>query len=573
MKDLVVDTETTNKNPHKAKMLGYSLYEDGKSYYVNDSTFCLSEHNNSNIIAHNGKYDAVVFSKNQDVDIWVSFDTMVAYYLLHIDRPRKLEKIVEDLFGRRKDDLLCIYNKYSGDTRELKNLPEDWFTRVPEEVLAMYAQEDAKETYNIYQYCKKEFEKKPILKAWFHEVEMPLTNILVQSELKGAKIDLARLRELECKWKKQTYDLSNRLRVMADNEDLNLNSPKQLQEVLYKKLKLPKLIKTKTGWSTRTLVLERIKHNSGFVRKLLEHRHLEHMLSSFVLPLQEQAGDDGRIHPTFNQALTVTRRFSCKDPNLQQIPRRTEVGQEIRKCFIPAKDHKFVILDYSQIELRLLAHFSKDENLLKAFLDEDKDIHSYTSSLMYDIPIGEVTPEQRDVGKTINFSILYGKTAYGFAQDWNCTQDEAQEKIDLWFKQFPRVKKYLEDQKMIGRNNRGWIKSIAGLPLFIKDVNSNKTREFEGAGRQIVNYKIQSSSQDIIKKAIVEIYNQLNIFPILMVHDELVYELHDSLLHDSKKLGGISKSFAKVTCEIMENVWKLEVPVKVDYKISDRWEK
>lgn len=564
MNTIVLDTETTNKNPHKATMLGWSSYLNDKTFWDTDPYKIkkILEDDSNFIICHNGKYDSIVCGGK----INISFDTMIAYYLLHIDRPRKLEKIVEQLFGRRKDDLLSLYNKYSKDKRERKKLPDQWWLEIPEEALASYAQEDVREAYNIYLYCQQQFEKNPKLKQWFNEVEIPLANILAKAELAGVSLNVEQLKVYEKKWTVEKESLFNKLRWMVGEPELNINSPKQLQEVLYKKLRLPKYIKTATGWSTNSKVLQKLQQYSGFVRNLCKYRELEKLLNSFVVPLQEQADMSGFIHPTFNQALTKTRRFSCEDPNLQQIPRRSEHGKLVRECFIPRAGHKFLIADYSQIELRLLAHFSGDPNLVKAFVeDSETDFHTYTASLMFKVKPEEVTPAMRDIGKTLNFSILYGKTAYGFAQDWNCSQDEAQEKIDLWFKQFPRVHDYIEEQKAIGRNNRGWIKTLAGLPLYIENVLSNKSWEYEEAGRRIVNYRIQGSSQDVIKKAIVEIYNEYNVYPCLMVHDELVYDLPDKIIW--------MKTGVKNIINKMESVWKLNVPIKVEYTIADKWSK
>lgn len=553
--ELVIDTETTNKNPHKAKLLGISLSDGNKSSYYNDALFYNKE-NKCDFIAHNGKYDAVVLH-NVGIDIEVKWDTMLAYYLLHIDKRRKLEVMMKDIFNEDKKDLLQIYNECSGKDR--KKLPDEWWLEVPEETLAIYAQEDVKGTYKLYKKLSAELKERPELEAWFYEIEMPLLNILVKSELTGVKIDVDKMYILTKKCRIRRESLLNNMRVMADDEGLNVNSSKQLQEVLFVKFKLPRSIKTKTGWSTGAKVLDKLKSKSGFVRNLLEYKKLEKLLNSFLTMLPNEVDSDSRLHATFNQALTRTRRFSCNDPNLQQIPSKGELAQELRSCFIPKEGYKFLVADYSQIELRLLAHFSKEPALISAY-QNGGDVHEQTASFIANKLGTEFT---RDQGKLLNFSIVYGKSAYGFSNDWGCSQKLASEILEAYFTLYPGVKRYIEEQKLIGRNARGWIKSIAGLPLFVDKVNSLNKWEYEEAGRQIVNYRIQGSSQDIMKKAIVNIYQGYNIYPLLMIHDELVYEVPDKKIYSPP---------VAVIME-MEQAWKLDVPLEVSYKITDHWEK
>jgi len=553
MSDIVIDTETTNKNPHKAKLLGVSLFEDGYPTYTPEPSR-LGLQNVENTIMHNGKYDSVVLSRCLGLDVKVNYDTLLAYYLLHIDRPRKLEKIVKDVFNVDKLDLIQLYNKCTGEDR--KTLPDEWWLKVPEEKLAVYAQEDVEWTHKIKQYCDKKFKSQPELKMWFDQVEMPLLNILVQSELNGVKVNVAKLKSLEEESVIQRNDLENILRWMVGKPDLNLGSSKQLQPILYKQLKLPKIKKTKTGWSCDKHTLEKLKGTHAFVNLLLDYRSLDSMLSKFLLPLQEQADKNEIIHPTFNQALTVTRRFSCKEPNLQQIPRRTKLGVTIKGTFVPKSGTVFFIGDYSQIEPRLLAHFSSDPQLMKWYKNNE-DIYLHTVELMK--KKGHTI--DRDKSKILVLSSIYGKTPFGLAKDFDCSVPEAEQLLKAFFDQFKNVSDYIKEQQEYCKGHNGWLKSLAGLPLFVPGINSNKTNEYEEAKRQAVNYRIQGSSQDILKKAIVNIYKRFNLAPVLMVHDEVVYEFESSTSNPE----GI--------VETMETAFKLQVPLKVEWGISDRWEK
>ncbi len=549
---IIIDTETTGLDTFACRLLGIAIStEDGVTSY---GEIDINQYLPDTVVAHNGKYDKKVIANQLGINVNIDYDTMIAYALLHIDRPKKLETIIKDVFGEHKADLVELYNEATGKNR--KSIPNDWYKDIPEEKIAEYSQEDVAWTRKIKEYCDKQFKEFPKLKDWFEKIEMPMVNILGNSELKGVRVDVSRLKELENKIIKKRNYLSVVLKEIAENDELNLNSSKQLQEVLYKKLRLPKLKKTKTGTSTDTKTLSKLADKDGFCKLLLEYRELTKVLTSFVIPLQERADINDRIHATFNQCGTKTRRMSCQEPNLQQIPVRTNLGSEIRKAFIPSDGHKFLIADYSQVELRLLAHFSQEPKLLKAFKNNE-DIHTETSEYIS----GKLGREfDRRQGKILNFSIIYGKTSYGFAQDWDCSREDAQKILDAYFELYPRVKEWIKEQQIECQANGGWLETVGGLPLYVKNINSNDRYEFEEAKRQAVNYKIQGSSQDIIKTAIVNIHKELNLLPVLMVHDELVYELENTL-ND------------RVVKRIMEEAWKLDVPLVVDYKISDHWEK
>jgi len=564
---LVIDTETSGLNPHTAKLLGISIYRAGISAY-SPKPSAFSTDGTEFFIAHNGKYDAIVIRNNLGTKITIDWDTMIAEYLLNINERKKLEIVYERYTGNKKKDLMDLFLEANPQLKGRKKLPDGWWEDtyrvtpktgkkvlrhygIKEEVLAEYAQADAKATYDLYTFQKKRFEKEPELYNWFKTVEIPMLNILVQAELQGVRIDIEYLKTLKEKFEKEKLEVEADLSQLVGREGVNFNSPQQLREILFKDFKLKTTKKTKTGFSTDKQVLTKLAESHAFPKLLLQMRDLAKNLNTFIDPLIEKADKSSRIHPTYNQALTDTRRFSCANPNLQQIPIRSELGKLIRNAFIPADGHKFLIADYSQIELRLFAHFTKDPYLLNAFNNDDADIHQQTANLL------KIT---RDKAKIFNFSLIYGKTAWGLAHDFNCSTQEAQSMIDKFFSKLTIAKDWMDEQEVQILRNHGWTKNLAGLPLYVEGWDSPDEWERAHAMRCAVNYPIQSSSQDILKKAIVAIHNRSKEVPVLMVHDELVYEI-----------AGNSNWKNHVT--LMENAWKLVVPIKVDWKIADRWTK
>lgn len=591
--DVVFDTETTSLDPTKANILGYGLK------IKNDNAYYYPEKDNPGalgaVICHNGKYDSLVAYYNWGLEVPVVYDTMIAEYLLHIDQPKKLETIVKRRFKKRKKDLFDLWkdinpekwlNKNTGKPKKNPpaNLPDKWWEDVHKtlksgevklvhrgvkpETLAEYGKDDVIYTAKIKEAQLKEFEKRPHLKKWFEEVEMPFCNMLIESEKRGVKLDIEKADKLRNKIQAQRDKLEARLLHLADNPDLNLNSPIQMQPILYDKFGWPKKRewKTKTGYKTAKEVYETMAPVHAFAKKMLQFNELDDLLIKFLNPLPEKVDKEGRIHCTYNQCGTRTRRMSSQDPNLQQIPAKTELGQEVRACFVPAEGHKFLIADYDQIEIRLAAHYSEDPRLIDAIMNAEYDVHTCTAADMYGVHPKDVTKAMRAIGKLINFSIFYGKSAYGFAKDWRCSEAEAQEQIDLWFKKRPRVKEWIHEQKAYAKKTKGWVETVGGLPLFVGDVYHPDHWVQAKALRRAVNYPIQGSSQDIIKKGCVKNYFDLELVPLLLVHDEAVWEIHSSWFeHDDCNVKQIVKN--------MEDAWKLKVPLKVSWKIADYWEK
>ncbi len=595
------DCETTGVESHEVKILGWSDCVNGNVQWNTVDTPVFED--GDFIVAHNGKYDANVLWHNYGIKLEIGYDTMLAEFVLHIDKEKKLEKVLKRRFKINKDDLFALWKAKNPQAfivqatgKAKKNppasLPDKWWETsyktlangteklvhhgVELDELGKYAMEDVEYLFKIMEQQEKEFEAKPELKEWFYNVEMPFCNLLIKSEQKGVFLDTDHLHNMSLGIKRRRDALELQLRQWAGNLELNLNSSKQMQEVLYEKFAYPKkkVWRTKSGgYATSKEVYAAMAPTNLFARKMLEFNELDDLLVKFIDPLPLKVDSEGRIHCNYNQTGTKTRRMSSSNPNLQQIPSRTELGKEVRAAFRAAPEYKFLTADYDQVEIRIAAHFTGDEKLIDAILNAEFDVHTCTAADMFNLHPKDVTKKQRDVGKLINFSIFYGKSAYGFAKDWNCSEREAQEKIDLWFSKRPRVKEWINEQKMHARKTGGWVKTLAGLPLYIGDVHTKDTNTLDGVLRRAVNFPIQGSSQDIIKKACVVNYNELDVVPLLFVHDEVVYELHESVLEDAQKLGGVARGHVSQIIENMENVYKLKVPLKVSWHISDYWRK
>lgn len=563
---IVIDCETTGKNPHFCKLLGVAVNDNGKISYGNT----LPKVDGKLVIGQNFKYDAIVLNNSGYKAPDVNFDTLIAHYLLYINQSHKLENIVKQLFNIHKSDLVEVYNKSTGESRV--NLPEDWYNHIDKSILIKYAMEDAEYTYKIYEHLSKELDSKPVLKKWFEEVEMPLSNILIKMELAGVKLDREGLTRLKQEIQAKLPLLEKRLKHIAGDINLNLNSSKQLREILYSKFKLPILAKTDKGEpstdkSTLSLLSNKCSH--AFPALLTEYRDYNKILSTYTDSLIDKLDNKDRLHTTYNQALTNTRRFSSDNPNLQNIPTRSELGKRIKGMFIPEKEYKFLIADYSQLEPRILAHLSGDKFLIERFKNGE-DIYKFTSEIVEKAGFRNFN---RDKAKILFLALMYGKSAFGLAADWHVSEQEASSIIESVFVKLTGVKDYIQVVQETAFKTGGWLESLAGLPLYVGDPHSNNKWECSAVDRCAVNYPIQASSQDILKKAIVNIYNKYNYIPVLMVHDELVYELHESLIGDKQKLNAVSKCWSKVVIDEMEHAWDLKVPLKVEYKIEERWTK
>ncbi len=462
-----------------------------------------------------------------------TFDVMLAAYLLS---PGKTSYTLSDLIWER-------FNKtFLGNN--------------PQETLGYLIK--------LYPILLEELKKKSLLKL-FEDVEIPLAYILFGIERDGIKIDIKLLNDLAVSCDKKIEDLQAAMHKIAGTE-INLNSPKQLGNILFEKLKLPVIKKTKTGFSTDEDVLKKLAKMHEFPSLILEYRQLSKLKSTYIDALPKLADKNThRIHASFNQAQTETGRLSSSNPNLQNIPIRTELGRQIRKAFIPtSKDMIILAADYSQIELRILAHLSGDKNLIQAFID-GQDVHKHTASLIYDVAEDLVAKEMRNFAKRINFGIIYGMSAFGLAKDLEISNKEAQEFIEKYFIRYPKVKEFMEKCIKDCEEN-GFVATILNRRRYIPEINNKNNTVKQFAQRQAINTPVQGSAADLIKLAMISVQreiekSELKSKMIITVHDELVFEVP----LDEKE------AMIKLLRDKMENAFKLTVPIAVTIKCGNNW--
>jgi DNA polymerase-1 len=407
--------------------------------------------------------------------------------------------------------------------------------------------------------------KEKSLEKLFTGTEMPLVEVLAQMELTGIKLDLKLLKDLSSELEKRLAELIADIYEISGCQ-FNINSPKQLREVLFEKLKLPVVKKTKTGPSTDEEVLNRLAGKHKLPAALLEYRQLTKLKNTYIDALPELVDDKtGRVHTTFNQTGTETGRLSSSNPNLQNIPVKTDLGRKIRAAVIAfSEDSVLLAFDYSQIELRILAHMSKDEVLLEAFRKGD-DIHRKTASLIYDMPEDSISDEMRDTAKRVNFGIIYGLSAYGLSRDLNIPPDQAQGFIDAYFARYPKVKDLI-DKEIKQAEEDGFVTTILGRRRYLPEINNKNQNIRMLAQRQAVNTPIQGSASDLIKLAMVDIHNEIKNRKlegrmILQIHDELVFDVGKAEINE----------FVRLVRERMEHVLELDVPVRVSIKQGKNW--
>ncbi len=416
------------------------------------------------------------------------------------------------------------------------------------------------ELYKVLEEKIKEQDMEELL----YKVEQPLTETLSAMETEGFKVDKNVLLQLEQKFKGEIENTQSEIYSMSE-EEFNINSPKQLGKILFEKLDLPVIKKTKTGYSTNAEVLDKLRDKHPIIDKITYYRQLTKIYSTYIEGLKAAIDEDGKIHSNFNQTVTATGRLSSTEPNLQNIPIKYEMGREIRKVFIPnTQDSVILSADYSQIELRVLAHISNDENMINAFNEHD-DIHTKTASEVFKVPIDEVTPLMRSNAKAVNFGIVYGIGDFSLSQDLNITRKEAKRYIDTYLERYPNVKLYLENivEEAI---KKGYVSTILNRRRYIKEVKSSNKIVKAAGERLAMNSPIQGSAADIIKLAMVNVYRKLKEGKfkssiILQVHDELILNVYTEELEKVKIL---------VKRE-MEQVLKLKVGLEVDINIGENW--
>ena len=418
--------------------------------------------------------------------------------------------------------------------------------------------------FKLYSVFREEIDKQKMNNLFFN-IEIPLSRVLANMEKIGVMIDKQSLKELAAEVTSNIDSISRDIFKIAKQE-FNLNSPKQLRNILFKELGLPPQKKTKTGYSTDEEVLRKLSFNYPIARLILEYRQFSKLKSTYLVPLIQQADNlSSKIHASFNQTATQTGRLSSSSPNLQNIPIREDIAQKVRKAFISSFDDGYILSsDYSQIELRVLAHFSREDALLYAFRN-NQDIHSYTASILFGISPEKVTKEQRNIAKRVNFGIIYGMSSYGLAKELHIPEDEAKKFIDEYFARYPKVRKFI-DETIESAKRKGYVKTIAGRIRYLPDINSSNRDLREFSFRQAINTPIQGTAADIIKIAMVSVFREiekesLSSKLILQVHDELVLDVNKKEL---KKIVDIVKNN-------MENSISLIVPLVANIKIGKNW--
>ncbi|MBO7316791.1 MAG: DNA polymerase I [Paludibacteraceae bacterium] len=564
------DTETTSVEAVNAQLVGLSFsMRSHEAFYVpipenqEEAKRIVSkfrsvfEDVSIEKTGQNLKYDILVL---QNYGVRVSgnlFDTMIAHYLLNPELRHGMDYLAEILLNYRTihiDELIGVKGKNQLSMRQ-----------VSLEAICDYAAEDADITLQIREKLEPKL-KENNLEELFYEIEMPLVKVLAQIERNGVLIDDFALGQSSQIMTNSILKIEREIRQIA-GYDVNVSSPKQIGELLFDKLKIvDKPKKTKTGqYVTDEETLESLKNKHIVVEKILSYRGLKKLLSTYVDALPKLINSKtGKIHTSFNQAVTATGRLSSSNPNLQNIPIRDEQGKEIRKAFIASENNVFLSADYSQVELRIMAHLSKDESMIRAF-QNDQDIHAATAANIYKIPIEQVTSEMRRKAKTANFGIIYGISVFGLSERLSISRQEAKELIDGYFEAFPKVKEYMQKSVEEAREN-GFVETIFHRKRYLPDINSRNANVRGYAERNAINAPIQGSAADIIKVAMVRIadrFEKENIQSkmILQVHDELNFDVCSCELDQVKQ----------IIKEEMENAFSLIVPLKTDIGIGQNW--
>lgn len=464
-----------------------------------------------------------------------------------------------DIKGAILDTQLSSYIKDSSRKHDLITQINECLNVIPDEkdyyLLTSYL-------FDLYEYYNEVLNEKEL--KLLNEVELPLSFVLKDMEKTGVKLDIDYLKTIDDEIIVKVKDYEQKIYSQAGME-FNINSPKQVAEVLFDKLQIKPKKKGKSGnYSTNAKILDELALEYKIARDILEHRQLMKLKTTYIDALPKLVKSDGKIHTHFNQTVTTTGRLSSSDPNLQNIPIKTEFSNRIRAAFVPTDDDYLIMsADYSQVELRLLAHYSGDEGLIKAFCDE-MDVHKITASKIFNVPMDEVTKEMRRKAKTVNFGIIYGQTRYGLAQTLNISPFEAQDLINKYFATYPKISTYINETLECAQTN-GWVETLYGRKRYLgAELNSRNANIREFAARAAINAPLQGSSADIIKMAMVELFSKLKGFKskiILQIHDELVLDVHKDELDEVKKLTRIA----------MEQNQPLKVPLKVEFGLGKTW--
>jgi DNA polymerase I len=574
----VFDTETTGLNVFTDKLLGISFcWKDGEAYYLDakksfvDKLKPVFANEKIKKIAHNMKFDVKFLMMNGIEVRGIYFDTMIASYLLNPGtRTHKLDDITFREFGFQMTKLVDIAEKKQGQL---------FMDDVDPNKLADYSCEDADYTWRLVSVLKKELEKNKMMDL-FNNIEMPLVDVLIEMELNGVKLNTDHLSALSRKLGAKIDKLTKKIHELA-GEEFNISSPKQLQVILFEKLELSTfgLNKTKTGYSTAAGELNKLKEQHEIVPLVEEYRELTKLKSTYIDALPKLIEPKtGRVHTEFNQTITATGRLSSSNPNLQNIPIRSDFGREIRRAFIAEPGKKIVAADYSQIELRVVACLANDKTMIDGFNRGD-DIHSVTAAKVYGVELKDVTKEMRSGAKEVNFGVLYGMGAWGLAERKGISRAEAKDFIDKYFENFSSVKTYLDQMKETARD-QGYVETLFGRRRYLPEINSGVQQVKASAERMAINMPVQGTGADLMKIAMIRVYSRLKentndtnghtnscdtnkqVKLLLQVHDEIVIEVPDGMVDEVGKM---------VRSE-MQNVYKMCVPIDVDVEVGENWQ-
>jgi DNA polymerase I len=566
------DTETTGLDALHAELVGVSFsYEKGKGYYVPfpenqeeaqvliDKFRPFFENENIEKIGQNLKYDLKILSNYGVTVKGKLFDTMIAHYLINPDMRHNMDILAETYLKYSPKSIETLIGKKGKNQLNMRD--------VPLEDIKEYAAEDADVTLQLKEIFTTELDKTETKKL-FEDIEIPLVSVLAAMETEGIRLDVEFLKAMSSEMEIEIKSLEEKIYETA-GEKFNLASPKQLGDILFDKLKIggAKQKKTKTGqYATGEEVLTYLANDNPIVKEILDWRQMVKLQSTYILALPEQVDKKTlRVHTDYMQTVAATGRLSSNNPNLQNIPIRTERGRQIRKAFVARdENHTLISADYSQIELRIIAALSGEENMIKAFQDGE-DIHKATASKVFNVALEEVSREQRSNAKTVNFGIIYGVSAFGLSNQTSLSRSESAALIEAYYNTYPKLKSYISDQVEFAREN-GYVQTILGRRRYLKDINSANAVVRSAAERNAVNAPIQGSAADVIKIAMINIHKKLKeenwkSKMLLQVHDELVFDVHNDEL---EKIQPMIK-------HEMENAFKMAVPLEVELGLGKDW--
>ena len=570
-KKVCFDTETDSLDSLHANLVGIAFsYKAQEAFYVSTPTDFeeakkiveefrpFFESSKIEKIAHNIKYDIKVINRYGIEVEAPTFDTMIAHYLINPDSKQSMDFLAEFYLKYKPVSIETLIGKKGKNQKSMADLaPEDVFE---------YACEDADITFQLMEVFEPEIQKEH-LRELFYNMEMPLVDVLKSMEQEGIAIDSEGLKNYSEELGATLEELDASIKHEA-GIDFNIDSPKQLGEVLFDHMQIStKAKKTKTGqYATGEDILQKLKHTHAIIPMILDYRQLRKLKNTYVDPLPTlMDAVDGRIHTSYMQTVAATGRLSSNNPNLQNIPIRSDKGKEIRKSFIPrGKGFKLMAADYSQIELRIIAALSEDDNMIEAFRS-GVDIHKSTAAKVFNVPLEEVTRDQRSSAKAVNFGIIYGQSAFGLAQNLNISRKEAKQIIDSYFEQYPTIKGYMDGAVAKAREN-GYVETIMKRRRYLSDINSANAVVRGFAERNAVNAPIQGSAADVIKLAMIGVHGamkeaNLKSKMLLQVHDELVFDVHESEVELMQDL--VKKE--------MESAVELTVPMEVEMEVADNW--